>query len=191
MRDFYDSNKATRAINTYLDFVGTDKMENKELLMLTLIAYLEKTTQYYVKRVMGTDVNKFIISLANKGYITNERVGKECTVKINYTPKHSEVFSESVMYIFANALFNTGKYLKDYRITSWTTLAAIVELPLNIGNNGYIHYTQDTLKCVGGNKAKKDINRRKLVKIGAIKGVGSSQTGTYRLNQCAYLLGAV
>jgi len=37
MIDFYDSNKATRAINTYLDFAGSEEMENKELLILTLV----------------------------------------------------------------------------------------------------------------------------------------------------------
>ena len=36
MIDFYDSNKANRAINTYLDFVGSEQMENKELLILTM-----------------------------------------------------------------------------------------------------------------------------------------------------------
>ena len=46
------------------------------------------------------------------------------------------------------------------------------------------------LNCIGGGKPNKIYNRQKLVKIGAIKGVGSSQTHTYRLNQHAYLLGA-
>ena len=190
MIDFYESNKANRAINTYLDFVGTDKMENKELLILTLIAYLEKTTQYYIKRVMGVDINKAVLELARKGYITNERHGQECSVIINYTPTNSQVFSDKIMYVFANALFNTGKYVKDYRITSWTTLASIVELPLNIGNNGYVQYDFDLLSCVGGGKPNKIYNRQKLTKIGAIKPVGSTQTHTYRLNQHAYLLGA-
>ena len=190
MIDFYDSNKANRAINTYLDFVGTDKVENKELLILTLVAYLEKTTQYYIKRVMGVDINSAVRKLADKGYITNERNGKECSVKINYTPTNSEVFSESIMYVFSNALFNIGKYVKDFKITSWNTLASLVELPLNIGNNGYINYEYDMLNCIGGGKPNKIYNRQKLVKIGAIKGVGSSQTHTYRLNQHAYLLGA-
>ena len=90
MIDFYESNKANRAINTYLDFVGTGKMENKELLILTLIAYLEKTTQYYIKRVMGVDINKAVLELARKGYITNERHGQECYVIINYKPKNSK-----------------------------------------------------------------------------------------------------
>jgi len=190
MIDFYDSNKATRAINTYLDFAGSEEMENKELLILTLVAYLEKTTQYYIKRVVGADVNMIVRKLADKGYITNERKGKECSVKINYTPTNSQVFSESIMYVFANALFNIGKYLKDYKITSWTTLASIVELPLSIGNNGFIQYDYDLLSCVGGQKANKIYNRQKLTRIGAIKPVGSTQTHTYRLNQCAYLLGA-
>ena len=190
MIDFYDSNKANRAINTYLDFVGTDKMENKELLILTLVAYLEKTTQYYIKRVMGVDINSAVRKLADKGYVTNERNGKECSVKINYTPTNSEVFSESIMYVFSNALFNIGKYVKDFKITSWNTLASLVELPLNIGNNGYVSYDLNTLNCVGGNKANRVYHRTKLIKIGVLKGVGSSQTHTYRLNQHAYLLGA-
>lgn len=190
MIDFYDSNKANRAINTYLDFVGSDKMENKELLVLTLVAYLEKTTQYYIKRVMGVDINAAVRSLADKGYITNERNGKECSVRINYTPTNAEVFSDKVMYVFANALFNTGKYVKDYKITSWTTLASLVELPLNIDSKDVIHYEYDMLNCVGGGKPNKIYNRQKLTKIGAIRPIGSTQTHNYRLNQYAFLMGA-
>lgn len=189
MIDFYDSNKANRAINTYLDFAGSGKVETKELLILTLVAYLEKTTQYYIKRVVGADVNTAVRSLADKGYITNERNGKECSVTINYTPTNSEVFSEDIMYIFANALFNVGKYIKDFKITSWSTIASIVELSLSAEHNGYVHYDYDLLNCIGGGKANKIYNRQKLTKIGVIKPIGSTQTHNYRLNQCAYLLG--
>lgn len=191
MLEFYDSNSANRTINTYLDFAGSERMENKELLVLSIISYLGKTTCFYLSRVLGVSPHIQVNSLAAKGYIKVEKQGRENHVEINYTPVSAKVYSDKIMYVFMNALFNIGKYTSDYNISSWNVLASIVELPLNIKNNGYVDYEYDLLKCIGGNKTNRSYNRVKLVKMGVIKRVGgSSQAHTYRLNQNAYLLGS-
>lgn len=192
MLEFYDSNKANRAINTYIDFANSEEMENKELLVLTAISYLENTTCFYLKRILGVNVLPQVMDLTEKGYVTSERSGNERKVQINYTPVNAQVFSDNIMYVFANALFNVGKYVGEYKVTSWNTLASIVELPIHIQKNGVVNYEYDLLGCIGGNKANKSYNRKKLIDIGVIRRVaGSTQNHSYKLNQQAYLLGAV
>ena len=74
MLERYDSNRANRAINTYIDFANSE-IENKELLVLTVISYLESTTCYYLKRVLGAAILPQVASLAEKGYISSEKRG--------------------------------------------------------------------------------------------------------------------
>ena len=191
MLERYDSNRANRAINTYIDFANSE-IENKELLVLTVISYLESTTCYYLKRVLGAAILPQVASLAEKGYISSEKRGNERLVKINYIPVNAQVFSDKIMFAFVNALFNVGKYISDFKITSWKTLASIVELPTHMREDGVIKYDYDLLNCIGGNKANKSYHRKKLIDMGVMRRVGgSTQNHVYKLNQYTYFLGAV
>lgn len=190
MREFYNSNSANRAINTYLDFSSSLDLSRKELLALVVIAYLGKTTQYYLSRVLSSTVSKQIKVLTSLNLITVEKITSEKHITFTYTPKSTKVFSESIMYVFANALFNIDKYSTNYNISSWNILASIVELPLHLQKNGHVNIT-DNLQCIQGGSANKSTYKNKLVNIGVIKSAGgSTQSGNYRLNRNAYLLGS-
>ena len=191
MIDFYNSDSATRAANMFLDLTKNSKLSNKEVLVMTLITYKGEVSGTFLRKVFGVNLDLALIELTKQNYIKVVRTeGRTKIYDRIYSPKEVNVFSENIMYIFSNALFNIGKYTKDYKISSWNILASIVELPLRISKNGFVPYEHDTLSCIGGRQPNKVTNRSKLVKIGVIKPVGSSQTSIYRLNQHAYLLGA-
>ena len=126
MLEIYNSNCATRAINTFVDFAGTEKLLNKELLVLTLMAYKGTTTIPYLKKILTVGPEREVNNLIEQGYIVIDRAeGRTKYYKVVYKPVSSEVFSEKTMYTFCNALFNLGKYVRDYKLTSWNILASI------------------------------------------------------------------
>lgn len=190
MLEIYNSNCATRAINTFVDFAGTDKLLNKELLVLTLMAYKGTTTVPYLKKILTVGPDREINKLVEQGYVVIDRAeGRTKYYKVSYKPVSSEVFSESTMYTFCNALFNLGKYVRDYKLTSWNILASMVELPLHLSNTATVNYEPTAMKCISGNKANHLSVRNKLVKYGVIKESRSEGKDNYKLNQKAYFLG--
>lgn len=192
MLEIYNSNQANRALNTYYDFVGNDELGNKELLILTLFAYEGTSSTPYIKRILGADPTSAIDSLCSKGFIRRiKNTGRTNNYEFIYKPQSAEVVSEKAMYVFSNALFNIGKYIKQYKITSWNNLASLVELPLKMNSNGTVDYTLELLSCIGGNKSNKIYNRNKLVKMGVIKKQGTSGEHVYRMNEHAFLLGGI
>ena len=193
MLDFYDSNRANRAINTYFDLVNTKDMEPKELVVITLAAYTERVTKHLAKKILGVACDTQLANLVKRGYLVEKReqgFGAEKEYYFNYTPINAEVYPDNVMYVFSNALFNIGKYFRDYKITSWTLLAAIVEIATKVAKNGRIKYDHDSIDCVRGGKPNRIYNRKRLIEMGVIKLYGEQADHQYRVNQKAYLLGA-
>lgn len=191
MIEFYNSDSATRAANMFLDLTKNSDLNNKAVLVMTLIAYKGESSGTFLRKVFDVNLDLTLIELTKQNYIKIIRTeGRTKVYECVYSPKEVNVFSEDIMYVFSNALFNIGKYIRNYKISSWNILASIVELPLRISKNGAVPYEYDMLSCIGGDRPNKLTNRNRLVKIGVIKPIGSSQASNYRLNQHAYLLGA-
>lgn len=200
MLDFYDNVSATRAVSTFLTAIEQDKVQlsQKDILVLTLISYKGVTCVPFLSKVFGCDVTPNVKNLEKFGVAKvarKEGATKyyECTL----LSTSSDVFSEDSMYIFANALFNIGKYVKEYEITSWSLLLSIVELPLHLTKEtSHVKLTLDSLKTFNGVRNNRLIHRRNLEKIGVTKAVdGKTPLHTdkpeYRLNKHAYLMGAI
>ena len=146
MTTFYDSDSATRAVNVYLDLATDSNLSARDLIILTLVAYKGETTTSYLENVLKSTMCSKMMDLTRKGYVKLVRKeGNSNYYSVAKEPESTAVVSDSVMYTFVNGLFNVGKYIKQYNITKWTTLLAIVELPLHLNNMSKVNYTTKTL----------------------------------------------
>lgn len=188
MTEFYDSNSATRAINTYLTYAK--QLGNKDLVILTLIAYKGETNAKFIEKVTGANPFLSLQHLEELELLNVNSSQRQYTYSLKNNVEGSKVFPESVMYVFANALFNVGTYFKKYKITQWNNIAAIIEAPLLTNKQSRVENFENEISCIGGNNYNKRCIKNTLVKIGVFKRRGEFRSPYYTLNKHAYLLGA-
>ena len=188
MTEFYDSNSATRAINTYLTYAK--KLGNKDLVLLTIIAYKGETDAKYIEKV--TCANPFLTlqHLEKLDLLHVDKSQKQYKYSLKEKVAGSKVFPENVMYVFTNALFNVGTYFKKYKITQWNNIAAIIEAPLLANKQSRVENFEQEVSCIGGNDYNKKCIKNVLVRIGVFKRRGERNSHYYTLNKHAYLMGA-
>lgn len=203
MQERFDKQNSIRAIRLFKSFLeNLDLKEkisnsNKNLVLLTVIAYFKECTKTKLKRIIPiTSLDISLDELIKAGYIKKTRDGREVT----FTLVDSEDFTKAefnydfnVAYLFANTIMNIFLYIKKYEISSWNTIAFMLEIAMksNFNKGGLVHLAEENIQSILGCSSNKTNLRKTLEKMGIIKGAlikkGRSYGGDFKVNKNAFI----
>lgn len=206
MTTTFDKQKAEKAIWVFETILQNKKEitngKNLGLILFPIMAYLGNFSIKDLKKYVPSLIDPVIQVAREKGLI--KLVYRDCSAKENTWTYSFNVqqfmnmtgssdipsVSEDICYLFVNCLFNTSKYIKEFKISSWNVLSLALECTLKTGySSHYISLPNDHIRSVVGNAANKYCAKKTLVDYGFLKKHGKVNS-EFSLNRRAFLLGS-